>query len=106
MHREKEAAVHRVKQVEIPAVKVYNRSVEERIMDKRYIAPVLITIAAVIYLGAMVFAFVAALLDGLPFILFLLLAIIPAGIAGGIVYMLIQRIREIQGGEEDEAGKY
>ena len=75
-------------------------------MDKRYIAPVLITIAAVIYLGAMVFAFVAALLDGLPFILFLLLATIPAGIAGGIVYMLIQRIREIQGGEEDEAGKY
>ena len=75
-------------------------------MDKRYIAPIIITILAVIYLLGMAAAFFSALLQGMPFVLFLLLVIVPVGAAAGIVYMLFQRIREIRGGEEDEAGKY
>ena len=75
-------------------------------MDKRYIAPIIITILAVIYLLGMAAAFFSARLQGMPFVLFLLLIIVPVGAAAGIVYMLIQRIREIRGGEEDEAGKY
>ena len=75
-------------------------------MDKRYIAPIIITILAVIYLLGMAAAFFFSLLQGMPFVLFLLLVIVPVGAAAGIVYMLIQRIREIRGGEEDEAGKY
>ncbi len=75
-------------------------------MDKRYIAPIIITILAVIYLLGMAAAFFSALLQGMPIVLFLLLVIVPVGAAAGIVYMLIQRIREIRGGEEDEAGKY
>ena len=75
-------------------------------MDKRYIAPIIITILAVIYLLGMAAAFFSALLQGMPFVLFLLLIIVPVGAAAGIVYMLIQRIREIRGGEEDEARKY
>ena len=76
------------------------------LLDKRYIAPIIITILAVIYLLGMAAAFFSALLQGMPFVLFLLLIIVPVGAAAGIVYMLIQRIREIRGGEEDEAGKY
>lgn len=44
-------------------------------MDKRYIAPIIITILAVIYLLGMAAAFFSALLQGMPFVLFLLLVI-------------------------------
>ena len=92
--------------MEIAEKKVYNTNKEEMLLDKRYIAPIIITILAVIYLLGMAAAFFSALLQGMPFVLFLLLIIVPVGAAAGIVYMLIQRIREIRGGEEDEAGKY
>lgn len=92
--------------MEIAEKKVYNTNKEEMLLDKRYIAPIIITILAVIYLLGMAAAFFSALLQGMPFVLFLLLVIVPVGAAAGIVYMLIQRIREIRGGEEDEAGKY
>ena len=92
--------------MEIAEKKVYNTNKEGMLLDKRYIAPIIITILAVIYLLGMAAAFFSALLQGMPFVLFLLLVIVPVGAAAGIVYMLIQRIREIRGGEEDEAGKY
>ncbi len=92
--------------MEIAEKKVYNTNKEGMLLDKRYIAPIIITILAVIYLLGMAAAFFSALLQGMPFVLFLLLIIVPVGAAAGIVYMLIQRIREIRGGEEDEAGKY
>ena len=92
--------------MEIAEKKVYNTNKEEMLLDKRYIAPIIITILAVIYLLGMAAAFCSALLQGMPFVLFLLLVIVPVGAAAGIVYMLIQRIREIRGGEEDEASKY
>ena len=92
--------------MEIAEKKVYNTNKEEMLLDKRYIAPIIITILAVIYLLGMAAAFFSALLQGMPFVLFLLLVIVPVGAAAGIVYMLIQRIREIRGGEEDEASKY
>lgn len=76
-------------------------------MDRRYIAPIIITIVAVIYFLFMTFCFVcAALFEGLPIIMFLLILFIPIGAAALIVYMLVERINEIRGGEEDEASKY
>lgn len=76
-------------------------------MDKRYIAPIIITVLAVIYFLFITVCFVcAALFEGLSIIEFLLMLFIPVGAAALTVYMLIQRIHEIRGGEEDEASKY
>lgn len=73
-------------------------------MDRRYIAPIVITVIAVIYFIGMALAFFAALIEGM--VLFLFLVFIPVGAAALTVYMLLQRIEEIKGGEEDEASKY
>ena len=75
-------------------------------MDKRYIAPIIITILAVIYFLLMGIGFVFALSEGMPAICFMLLLFIPIGAAALTVYMLIERLNEIKGGEEDEASKY
>lgn len=75
-------------------------------MDKRYIAPIVVTAVAVIYFLAMAICFACALFSGMPNIVFLLMLFIPVGAAALTVYMLIERIKEIKGGEEDEARKY
>ncbi len=75
-------------------------------MDKRYIAPVVITILSVIYFLGIAICFVCSAFEGVPLMAVLLMLFIPLGAAALIVYMLIQRIKEIKGGEEDEARKY
>ena len=75
-------------------------------MDKRYIAPIVITILAVIYFLGIAVCFVCSIFEDVPLIAVLLMLFIPIGAAALTVYMLIQRINEIKGGEEDEARKY
>ncbi|MGF6376409.1 hypothetical protein M2140_001481 [Clostridiales Family XIII bacterium PM5-7] len=76
-------------------------------MDKRYIVPIIVTVLVVGYCLFMTIGFIGlAMFDGMNFPGFLISLIIPISLGGGTVYMLTERIREIKGGEEDEASKY
>ena len=69
---------------------------------KKMIAPIVITVVIVLYY-ILFFSLVALFVDG---IWKLLLGIIPALLAAVMIYVCIQRIREIEGGEEDDISKY
>ena len=79
---------------------------------KKKIAPVVIAAAVVLYIGPLVAmaAYAAGLLGAeggwgiLPFLL--LYAFAGGAVIGGVLYAAAQRLREIDGGEEDEASKY
>ena len=69
---------------------------------KKMVAPIVITAIVVLYYVAY-FALIAYVLDGAFRVLF---GIIPAVLAAVMIYVCIQRINEIKGGEEDDIGKY
>lgn len=71
---------------------------------KKMIAPIIIvSIIAVYYIGIGVyFAYMA----GVPMIAKILALIIPAALAGVAITVLVQRIKEIRKGEDDDISKY
>ncbi len=79
---------------------------------KKKIAPVIITVIVVAYvaplLGMVAYAAGLAGTQGagaaVPFLL--LYALVGGAVIVGVVYAMAQRLREIDGGEEDEASKY
>lgn len=79
---------------------------------KKKIAPVVVAAAVVLYVGPLVamVAYAAGLLGAeggwgiLPFLL--LYAVAGGAVIVGVLYAAAQRLREIDGGEEDEASKY
>ena len=79
---------------------------------KKKIATVVIAAAVVLYIGPLVAmaAYAAGLLGAeggwgiLPFLL--LYAFAGGAVIVGVLYAAAQRLREIDGGEEDEASKY
>lgn len=79
---------------------------------KKKIPPVIITILVILYILPPVCviiyaAGIAASEDFTAFLPFLLLyAVIGGAVIIGIIHALSQRLREIDGGEEDEASKY
>ena len=76
----------------------------------RYVAPVAISAAAVLLLGAMMGLFIWGFLTdpeaAPPLALVIILAAIPGLLICGVLYALFQRIREIGKGEIDDAKKY
>lgn len=76
----------------------------------RYVAPVVIaalTVALMVALAAlMAWGYLLAPADAPPLVLMLVLAALPLLVAGGVVLALIQRIREIGKGEEDDAKQF
>lgn len=76
----------------------------------RYVAPVAISAAAVLLLGAMMGLFIWGFLTdpeaAPPLALVIILAAIPGLLICGVLYALFQRIREIGKGEIDDARKY
>ncbi|MBQ4232748.1 MAG: hypothetical protein II699_05660 [Lachnospiraceae bacterium] len=70
---------------------------------KKMIAPITITVILIIYY-ILYFAFIMFLVKGL--ILKLLIGIIPIVFGVAMIYVCIERIKEIQGGEEDDLSKY
>ena len=70
---------------------------------KKMIAPIVITVLVIIYYFAY-FGLILAALDN--FIATIMLGIIPIALAGAMIYVCIQRINEIEGGEEDDLSKY
>ncbi|MCR5322182.1 MAG: hypothetical protein K6E85_02705 [Lachnospiraceae bacterium] len=69
---------------------------------KKMVAPIVVTVIVVLYYIAY-FALIAYYLDGVFKVIF---GIIPAVFAVVMIYVCIQRIREIEGGEEDDISKY
>lgn len=71
---------------------------------KKMVAPVVIaSIIIVYYIGAAVF-FMAV--PGIPTVVKLLMIVVPLILAAVMVGVLISRIKEIQGGEEDDLSQY
>ena len=70
---------------------------------KKMIAPIVITVLVILYFIAY-FGFLIYLIDNI--ILKLLSGIIPALLAAVMIYVCMQRIKEIKGGEEDDLGQY
>ena len=70
--------------------------------EKKMIAPIVITILVVLYYITY-FAFIISLVGG---IFKILLGIIPIVISGVMIYVCVERIKEIEGGEEDDLSKY
>ena len=70
--------------------------------QKKMIAPILITVLVIGYY-IFYFALLIRLTGG---VVSLLLGTVPLLLSGTMLYVCIQRIREIEGGEEDDLGQY
>ena len=71
---------------------------------KKMIAPIVITLIIVsYYIG---FAFFITKVHDIPLIVKLLGALIPLALVGVGIYVLIERIKEIKNGEEDDLSQY
>ena len=79
---------------------------------RKKIAPIVVAVLVVLYVGPLVgmMAYAAGLLGAqgdwgvLPFLL--LYAAVGGAVIVGVLHAMTQRLREIDGGEEDEARKY
>ena len=69
---------------------------------KGYIAPIVITVILILYF-ILYFGFLVAVLPGSWKYVFLIFPIVFAAV---LVYVCIERIKEIKSGEEDDLSKY
>lgn len=97
--------LQKIKEMEEGGIHFMN--VEKKDTRKKKIGPI---IAAACMIVFMIF-FTGLILwgnsvDPIPFGILLFLMIFPAAVVIGVTIALIQRIKEIEGGEEDEASKY
>lgn len=69
---------------------------------RKMLPPIIVTVVIVLYY----IAYFAILMHLLPGFAKILLGLIPIVIAGIMIYVCIERINEIQGGEEDDLSKY
>lgn len=76
----------------------------DRKHQKKMVAPVIIAGILIVYYGAI--AAVCFLLPELPVTVKVLLTVVPLALAGVAFAMLLERIREIRSGEEDDLSKY
>ena len=71
---------------------------------KKMIAPIIITVLVVLYYLGIIALF--CFTPGIPFWAKLLMTVIPLIVSGLMIGVCISRIKEIQGGEEDDLSKY
>lgn len=69
---------------------------------KKLIAPIVITVLVVLYY----FVYFGVLIHLMGGSVAFLLGIIPLILAGCMIYVCVERIKEIKGGEEDDISKY
>ncbi len=73
----------------------------------RYLPPILCGLAVALVAALYIFVILwAALVEPIPLPFLLFLFLIPAVILFGIIYVTVQRIKEIKGGEEDDSADY
>ena len=66
-------------------------------------APVIITVLLILYLFAFVFIWTVI---QVPVIIQILGTVIPLAFVGVSIYVLVERVKEIRSGEEDDLSKY
>ncbi len=71
---------------------------------KKLIAPIVITILLVCYF--VFYIYWSLLIYEIPLFINILLIVVSIGLIILNIYMLIERIKEIKGGEEDDLSKY
>ncbi len=71
---------------------------------KKMIAPIIITVIVVLYF--LIYALPLLLLDEVPGLVKILVTLIPLLLSGVMIGVLISRIKEIKGGEEDDLSNY
>ena len=71
---------------------------------KKLIAPIVISALIVLYFIG--FIVLIAVTDGLPLGWMIAGSVIPLGFAGVMIYVLVQRVKEIRSGEEDDLSQY
>ena len=71
---------------------------------KKMVAPIIITILLVLYYLGIIAIFIFE--PGIPLGAKLAMIIIPLAVCGVMIGVCISRIKEIQGGEEDDLSKY
>jgi len=72
--------------------------------NKKLIAPILITFFVIVYYIFYFCILCTVLKESVVFLI--LLGIIPVALSTGMLYVCIQRIKEIRSGEEDDISKY
>ena len=70
---------------------------------KKMIAPIVIVFLTVAYYAAFAVFFVKF---GVLLAFKIIGIIVPAALSAAFIWLLVQRIKEIKGGEEDDLGKY
>lgn len=70
--------------------------------DRKKIAPIIITIIVVLYY----ILYFTLIIFAVPGILTIIFGIVPLLLAGLMIYVCVQRMKEIDGGEEDDLSKY
>ena len=69
---------------------------------KKMIAPIIITIIFIIYFVVYFGVIISEVTGALK----ILLGVVPLALAAVMIYVCIQRINEIKGGDEDDLSKY
>lgn len=70
--------------------------------QKGYVAPIIITVILILYFAV----YFGVLIAVIPNIWKYILLVIPFSLAGVLIYVCIDRIKEIRSGEEDDLSKY
>ncbi|SMC49083.1 hypothetical protein [Papillibacter cinnamivorans] len=73
-------------------------------MAKKIVAPVVITVLLVVYF--IFWLWLCVTMPGIPLALKIIGAVIPCALIGVSVFVLMERIKEVRSGEEDDLGKY
>ena len=69
-----------------------------------YIAPIIVAVLVVLYF--IFYGYMATVIDGMPFVARIVFMVIPVVMIIVMIYTLIERIKEIRKGENDDLGKY
>ena len=69
-----------------------------------YIAPIVVAVLVVLYF--IFYGYMATVVDGMPFVARIVFMAIPMVMIIVMIYTLIERIKEIRKGENDDLGKY
>ena len=100
--------LERMDQMELEGTRFVN--IHKKDIVTHYIPPVVCALLFVLLMGGVIALLLWAALsyptDAPPLPVMVILALIPAVLIIGVLLALLQRIRQIQGGEEDAASKY
>ena len=103
-----EAVLDRMEQLERSGTTFQNKQRQD--VRIRYVAPVVITLLTILLMGGLaaliLWGYTIDVEEAPPLPLVLVLAAIPVLVIGGVVLALVQRVREIERGEEDDARQF